>query len=520
MTNLRRLRTLLVVCFAFIVPAGAVTLQGIVQDRSTLKPVAGATVTVVGSSSRAITDSERGHFVLEIKEAAPGASVRLRVSKAGYAIYDGYQTAADDNIIFIALTPLSPAAKIKPLGSGVLTADPIVTLIDELRSDDPGSRLNAAEVLGQLGEARAVTPLATALQDSDLKIRTAAARSIGQLAPAGPQAIPALIVCLEDHRDPALRVLAANALGQYGHAGRAAGRYLQLALTETDSDIVAAAAIALLKIGPEPAERSAIRDALVAHGSARAQVSKFLLSFAPEQPFLIELSRAELQTLKGNSTPIDHPDPLAAATALLSVAPSNRQEVLTLLTTTFPPCVRGNCTASAPDIADFLLQLAPEGPEFLFSQVSAPSDQPSWLLLKLANVPALSSRMIPALNAGLNRAPVWTATRLDLAVALIRQGDIGNGAFSALVDSLLNDYARQRDYQLLLSLDPKAADSYKDLSRHEDEDLSSHYKTLLDLIPTLSDPQKATLTPLLIKGISDKRCPCEKIQKLILALGN
>jgi HEAT repeat protein len=435
-------------------------------------------------------------------------------------IAEGYQTATDDNIVFIELTPLPATAKVKPLGGGLLIADPIATLIDQLHSDDPGTRLNAAEVLGQLGEARAVTPLAAALQDSDLKIRTAAARSIGQLAPAGPQAIPALIVCMEDHRDSALRVLAANALGKYGHAGRSAARYLQLALTETDASIIAAAAIALFEIGPLPAERSAIRTALMGNGSARAQVRTFLSSFAAEQPFLIELSRAELQTLKENSTHVDKPDPLAAADVLISQSPSNRLDILTILTSTFPRCLRAYCTPSEESIADFLLKLAPEGPEFLFSQVAATSDQPSWLLLKLANVPALSSRMIPALNAGLSSPHNYEEQRVDLADTLIRLGDPGNGAFSALVDALLDDYAHQSTNQGLLRLDPKYADSHKDFFRQEEEDLGHHYQTLLDLIPTLSDPQKATLKPLLIKGISDERCPCDKIQKLILALGN
>jgi HEAT repeat protein len=525
MINLRRLQTVLVVCFAFVVPAGAVTLQGIVQDKSTLEPLAGAAVTVVGSSSRAITDSERGHFMLDISEAAPGASVRLRVSKAGYAIYDGYQTATDDNIIFIALTPLSPAAKMKPLGNSMLVADPIITLIDQLRSDDPGTRLNAAEVLGQFGEARAVSPLATALQDSDLKIRTAAARSIGQLAPAGPQAIPALIVCFEDHRDSGLRVLAASALGQYGHAGRAAARYLQLALAEADSDIVAAAAIALLKIGPEPAEGSAIRDALLSHGSARANVVQSLLSFAPEQAFLIELSRTELQALKGNPRNIDHPAPLAAAAALISLAPSNRQEVLTMLTSTFPQCLSQNCTDSAEQIADYLLQLAPEGQEFLFSQISSPGEQPAWLLLKLVNVPVLSSRMVPALNAAFNSYKAFTGSETwqnhyDLAVALIRLGDTRTAPFSALVEQLVNDYVDEHNIQIIISSDPEAAAGYESQILNDEADKSKDNQAVLDLIDKLSDAQKVTFKPLLIKGMSDERCPCDKMQELISALGN
>jgi hypothetical protein len=518
MTNLRRLQIhLFAVFFAVTVRAGATTLQGIVQDSSTSKPVAGATVTVVGSLSRAITDSERGHFVLDIKEATPGTSVRLRVSKAGYAIYDGYQTATDDNIVFIALSPLPTAAKAKPLGGGGLVADPIVTLIEQLRSDDPGTRLNAAEVLGQLRDVRAVTPLAAALQDSDPQIRSAAASSIGKLAPAGPQAIPALIVCLEDHRDSPLRNLAAYALGQYGHAGRPAARYLQLALNETDGDITAAAAIALLKIGPQPAERSAIQVALLNQGSARAQVREFLLSFVPEQPLLIELSRTELQTLRGNSTPVDHPDPLAAADALLSVAPANRSEVLSLLTLAFPGCLSGQCTAGPRSIADFLLKLAPEGPEFLFSQASAPGDQPSWLLLKLAKVPALSSRMIPALNAGIDRARYFS-DRIDLAVALIQVGATSDVAFSILVNALLDDYAQLYNNRLILNAAPNLTDGQKNALLY-DGDLSTHYNILLDLIPTLSDAQKAVLTPLLTKGMEDKRCPCPKLPELIEALG-
>ncbi len=129
----------------------------------------------------------------------------------------------------------------------------LVELLDELglaerarrRLTRPGAvgRARAAAVLGQLGDASDVPALAGRLSDRDPEVRLVAARALGELATAdavepllsslhgrralplttvtmwlaaiGPAAVEPLCAALH-HRDPMVRMVAAELLGHYG----------------------------------------------------------------------------------------------------------------------------------------------------------------------------------------------------------------------------------------------------------------------------------------------------------------
>jgi HEAT repeat protein len=63
-----------------------------------------------------------------------------------------------------------------------------------LKDGDENVRQGAAEVLGRLGDARAVEPLTAALGDNDASVRSAAVRALGKL---GNPAVELLITALK-----------------------------------------------------------------------------------------------------------------------------------------------------------------------------------------------------------------------------------------------------------------------------------------------------------------------------------
>ncbi len=54
-------------------------------------------------------------------------------------------------------------------------------MVEKLSDDNEGTRWNAAEALGRLGDPRAVEPLIDTLWDDDARVRTKAAWALGML---------------------------------------------------------------------------------------------------------------------------------------------------------------------------------------------------------------------------------------------------------------------------------------------------------------------------------------------------
>ena len=75
---------------------------------------------------------------------------------------------------------------------------------------------SAADMLGQLGDVRAVEPLIACLKDQDKDIRAIAADALGELEDA--RAVEPLIACLKDQNSD-VRYSAADALGNWATRG-------------------------------------------------------------------------------------------------------------------------------------------------------------------------------------------------------------------------------------------------------------------------------------------------------------
>ncbi|MBZ0285113.1 MAG: HEAT repeat domain-containing protein [Anaerolineae bacterium] len=148
-------------------------------------------------------------------------------------------------------------------------------LVDALPNTDRDTRRDIANLLGQIGDPRAVPMLArtlwdkepsvmqaalrafqmigegaipgliTLLQHKDEKLRIAAAWALGEIG--NREAVPALIKTLEDRRSAALRQQAADALGRIGDAE--AVNALSRALGDREKEVRKEAADALRKIG-------------------------------------------------------------------------------------------------------------------------------------------------------------------------------------------------------------------------------------------------------------------------------
>jgi HEAT repeat protein len=109
--------------------------------------------------------------------------------------------------------------------------------------DDGDARAQAAVALGKIASARGVATLVRALSDEDLIVRSAA---VGALARAGRAAIPALTQAIRN-ADPEVRRLAAEALG--GMNDPAAVAPLSVALKDPDYRVRRTAATSLGQTG-------------------------------------------------------------------------------------------------------------------------------------------------------------------------------------------------------------------------------------------------------------------------------
>ena len=120
-------------------------------------------------------------------------------------------------------------------------------LLKSLKDESSRTRRSAAAALGDLGEEgrTAVPALIDALKDGDTSVRWAAAEALAQIGWYAQDAIPSLA---EAMRDPALRVMAADALGHFGKASRGAVPLLLDGLKGDDLDFRWTCAVALSRI--------------------------------------------------------------------------------------------------------------------------------------------------------------------------------------------------------------------------------------------------------------------------------
>ena len=122
------------------------------------------------------------------------------------------------------------------------------TFIKLLKDKDKGVRWRAAEALGKIGDERAVEPLIEVLEDEDFSVCSAAAEALGRIGDR--RAVQPLIEALKDE-DEVVRDAAAWALGEIGD--KRAVEPLIKALKDEDKFVRASAAVALGEIGDKRA---------------------------------------------------------------------------------------------------------------------------------------------------------------------------------------------------------------------------------------------------------------------------
>lgn len=131
------------------------------------------------------------------------------------------------------------------LASKYGTGSEVSVIISALINDkSSGTRADAAEVLGEIGDARAVEPLIDALRDADYTVQWAAAEALGKIG--DKKAVEPLITTLKAG-DEYLRERAAEALGDIGD--KKAVEPLINALKDEDESVRSSAAEALGNIG-------------------------------------------------------------------------------------------------------------------------------------------------------------------------------------------------------------------------------------------------------------------------------
>lgn len=152
------------------------------------------------------------------------------------------------------------------------------SLIEQLKSDDPGKRSDAARLLGQLRDTRATTALIRALGDDAIQVRGAAARALGEVGDGA--AIPSLMAGLEDVSNW-VRAQCAFSLGTL-HALNASQQLYTLLATDQDLNVQGCAAAALSQMGA--AGLHLLVQALASPRTAvRTCAAEALRSFTSEQ---------------------------------------------------------------------------------------------------------------------------------------------------------------------------------------------------------------------------------------------
>ncbi len=130
-----------------------------------------------------------------------------------------------------------------------------------LSGNDPHVRLNACEVLGQLGvdAASTVPALLTLLKDDDERIVRAATTALGEIHAEPATVLPALTALLQQ-KSAAVRIIAVRAIAQYGPE---AGDSVSLMLHLLSDDNIMLRASAVDALGRSGDNRVEVIEALV-----------------------------------------------------------------------------------------------------------------------------------------------------------------------------------------------------------------------------------------------------------------
>jgi PKD repeat protein len=220
-----------------------------------------------------------------------------------FSAYNLYQDAVQnfENKVYFKYLGEIIASK---YGAGSEVSVLISALINDKSSD---TRADAAEVLGEIGDARAVEPLIDALRDVDYTVQWDAAEALGKIG--DKRAVEPLITTLKAE-DGYLQDLAAEALGEIGDAE--AVEPLIGALKDEEGDVRSSAAGALGKIGDKRAVepliitlkdedefvRGCAADALGEIGDKRA-IEPLTAALKDEDEFVRSRAETALEKIRG-----------------------------------------------------------------------------------------------------------------------------------------------------------------------------------------------------------------------------
>lgn len=243
-------------------------VRGLVRDAASRAPVAGATVTASGGQSRADeTTDGRGFFRLLLPGLAPGDVFRLRVEKAGYAVYDMQVAASEQIDLEIPMVAQAPPPRPRsPEPRPDPQASVVSRLLAELSSPSENTRLAAVIGLGKRAETdkAARDGVVRALSDKSYAVKEAALRLIADEHLGSREAVTAVSALLDD-ASGGIPWRAAETLGRLGPAAKAAIPELVRALRNADPnrnqlfagdtwaylpELVAASVEALARLGP------------------------------------------------------------------------------------------------------------------------------------------------------------------------------------------------------------------------------------------------------------------------------
>jgi HEAT repeat protein len=141
-------------------------------------------------------------------------------------------------------------------GGFLLKKEDIPKAVAKLQSGTPQEKVDAAEALGRRGAVRAtdvkdaVDPLKDMLvKDKDAKVRAAAAKALGNIAPEPKETVQLLLKALQTDKDTDVKVAAMRAISQMpSAAGPAIPEIQKYAKDKTQRQLFQAARLALKQL--------------------------------------------------------------------------------------------------------------------------------------------------------------------------------------------------------------------------------------------------------------------------------